>query len=227
MLRKILLSTALVAAAGSAAAADLPYRTAAPAPYVAAAPIFTWTGFYVGLNAGAGWDGNRSLSSDRFRRAEPRHLSAMATAMMSASRAAPRLGYNMQFGSFVAGLEADINYLDRNGGGNGRLPGDCSRRPGVLHRLRGRRRQPRQLVRHGSRPPRLRFRPRAHLRHRRSRLRRAQRQRFGHVQRDYDSAWLFPRRSLTNSARARAAMVRTSAGRSVAAWNTPSRTPCR
>ncbi|MDB5651103.1 MAG: OmpA-like transrane domain protein, partial [Hyphomicrobiales bacterium] len=31
-------------------------------------------------------------------------------------------GYNMQFGAFVAGVEADINYIDRNKGSNGIIP---------------------------------------------------------------------------------------------------------
>ena len=44
-----LLVTAVLAtcAAGSAMAADLPYRTAPPAPFVPP-PVFTWTGFYIG-----------------------------------------------------------------------------------------------------------------------------------------------------------------------------------
>ncbi|MBF9197731.1 porin family protein, partial [Microvirga sp. BT290] len=53
-MKKILLSSvALLGLATGAVAADLPSRRA-PAPIIAAAPIFTWTGFYVGVNAGFG-----------------------------------------------------------------------------------------------------------------------------------------------------------------------------
>ena len=40
---------------GIARAADLPARVA-PAPYIAPLPIFTWTGAYFGINAGAAFD---------------------------------------------------------------------------------------------------------------------------------------------------------------------------
>ena len=40
---------------GVAQAADLPARMA-PAPYIAPLPIFTWTGAYFGINAGAAFD---------------------------------------------------------------------------------------------------------------------------------------------------------------------------
>jgi outer membrane immunogenic protein len=121
MLRRILLSTVLVAAAGSAMAADLPYRTAAPAPYVAAAPMFTWTGFYVGLNAGGAWNDGRSLSSTGFVAPDPFVFGSGNNDDVGFTGGA-QIGYNMQFGSFVAGVEADINYLDRNGGGSGAFP---------------------------------------------------------------------------------------------------------
>src|SRR3954467_8819563 len=60
-MRKLLLSSvALLGLTAAATAADLPRRQyVAPAPYVAV-PVFTWTGFYVGVNAGAAFrDNNR------------------------------------------------------------------------------------------------------------------------------------------------------------------------
>ncbi len=53
MLRRILLASAgAMALAGTAFAADLPLR-APPPVYVA--PVFSWTGFYVGGQLGYAW----------------------------------------------------------------------------------------------------------------------------------------------------------------------------
>jgi len=56
-MKKLLLSSvALVGFTAGAMAADLP-RRAAP-PVFAPVPVFSWTGFYVGLNAGYGFSNN-------------------------------------------------------------------------------------------------------------------------------------------------------------------------
>jgi len=58
MNRFMLGSTALLAfaAVGSAGAADLPVK----APPMVAAPVFSWTGCYIGAHAGYGWGRNRN-----------------------------------------------------------------------------------------------------------------------------------------------------------------------
>ena len=60
MKKTLLSSVALFGLTVGATAADLPRRQyVAPVPYVAV-PVFTWTGFYVGVNAGAAFsDRNR------------------------------------------------------------------------------------------------------------------------------------------------------------------------
>jgi outer membrane immunogenic protein len=46
---------------GSAAAADLPSRRPPPpVEYAPPLPIFTWTGFYVGVNGGGAFRGNNN-----------------------------------------------------------------------------------------------------------------------------------------------------------------------
>ena len=58
--RPALAAAVLALASGPALAADLPSRKAPPpVAYVAPPPVFTWTGFYVGLNAGAAIDNTR------------------------------------------------------------------------------------------------------------------------------------------------------------------------
>jgi outer membrane immunogenic protein len=99
-MKKILISLALAASAAPALAADLP-RRGAPQQSFVAPPMFTWTGFYLGLNAGVGWG--------KFTR-DARGLDAQ-TAFVGGVTG----GYNHQFGSLVVGLEGDYNYSGLEG----------------------------------------------------------------------------------------------------------------
>lgn len=105
----------------------------APAPMYAA-PIFTWTGFYVGLNAGMGFRGSNNGGSDRVfdngggAPVAPGLIAGINADLALAGRrggddagftGGAQIGYNWQFGALVLGVEADINYLDRGNGDRG------------------------------------------------------------------------------------------------------------
>src|SRR5947209_10868611 len=113
MLRKILMTTvAATAMAGSAYAADLPSRRAPPVAYVPPIPIFTWTGFYVGVNAGGAFRANNNSGFNNavfFGGAAP-----FATANTSNSGrfiGGGQVGVNYQINQFVVGVEGDGQVL--------------------------------------------------------------------------------------------------------------------
>jgi outer membrane immunogenic protein len=100
---RLLLTSALLVACSSAFAADAPNRRSAPPVFTQAPPIFTWTGFYVGANAGA-------VFGDFTKGAKFIDTKTGFTGGITA-------GYNQQFGQFVAGLEGDYNYSGLDGRG--------------------------------------------------------------------------------------------------------------
>jgi outer membrane immunogenic protein len=74
------------------------------------APIFTWTGFYAGVNAGWGW-----RSDDR----QSVILGGAVPGTLNFDNnndggftGGAQIGYNYQIGSFVIGLETDIQWAD-------------------------------------------------------------------------------------------------------------------
>jgi len=85
-------------------------RPAAPAP-IAAVPVFTWTGFYVGVQAGYAW-GDSSGGMTTPAGFLPFNQDGDFDGFVGGAHA----GYNFQFGSIVAGLEADIEGTGTNGG---------------------------------------------------------------------------------------------------------------
>ncbi|GEP00768.1 outer membrane protein [Methylobacterium haplocladii] len=111
-----LLAAALCAgtlAAASAQAADLPRRAAAPPP-VPIPPAFTWTGFYVGVNAGYGFRSGSSTFTDAT------YGTVTGGGSGGGIVGGAQAGYNYQFtqgSGFVVGLETDIQGAGFSGGG--------------------------------------------------------------------------------------------------------------
>ncbi len=109
--RALLASAALIAFSSVSFAADLGYKKPAPAPYVAVIPAFTWTGFYVGLNAGYAFSNSENIT-------HPGNAAytALGIPTFKASRdgfiGGAQAGYNYQMNQFVVGLETDIQYTD-------------------------------------------------------------------------------------------------------------------
>ena len=93
-------------AAGAASAADLPSRKGPVAAPVYMPPAFSWTGFYVGANAGYGW-GNVNLNGW-----------ANNIGNLDGFVGGGQIGYNYQMGQFVLGLEADLQGADLSSGNN-------------------------------------------------------------------------------------------------------------
>ena len=120
-MKKILLSSvALLGLTAGAYAADLPSRRVAPAPYVAV-PVFTWTGFYVGVNAGYGFSDSNNNNTGLFAaNIAGTNAPLVGTSAFGGNSGTNRdgfvgggqIGYNYQIGSFVIGVEGDIQYTD-------------------------------------------------------------------------------------------------------------------
>jgi len=95
-------TAALVLAASTAHAADLPSRRG-PAPVYNALPVFTWSGFYAGLNAGYGWNTGSSRYFDPA-------FGYIGSGKTGGFVGGAQAGYNYQMGMFVIGAETDLQY---------------------------------------------------------------------------------------------------------------------
>jgi outer membrane immunogenic protein len=119
----VLLATGAVA--GSATAADLGRQY--QQPYVKAPiynPVFTWTGFYLGLNGGGGWG---QSSWDR-----------TGTFDLSGGVIGGTVGFNWQTGQVVLGIEGDADWSGMSGTTSTLCPVGCTTRNDWLGTVRGR-----------------------------------------------------------------------------------------
>jgi outer membrane immunogenic protein len=116
MKKFLLAATALVALAAPAVAADMPGKRIVK-PTFAPVPVFTWTGVYVGVNAGYSFGEARSVTrgTTAFQSLAPLgitpdRLSSRGEGFAGGAQA----GFNYQFGAIVAGIEGDIQYVDQS-----------------------------------------------------------------------------------------------------------------
>lgn len=139
-MKRILMAGAIALAAGTQAlAADLPPPVAppprAPAAYIPV-PAWSWTGFYIGLNAGGAlgrstWTGANGITSGGF--------------SANGGQAGGTLGGNYQIGQLVLGAEADLDWQGLRGSNNsapcivgGGFAGNCATSTTWISTFRGR-----------------------------------------------------------------------------------------
>jgi len=114
-MKKILIGLAGAVAltlSAPAGAADLAARPYTKAPVAPPAPIYTWTGFYVGVQGGGAWG-----------RSDETFFGAPNTAIFAGSQnydttggfVGGVFGYNWQSGPVVFGVEGDYHWADING----------------------------------------------------------------------------------------------------------------
>jgi outer membrane immunogenic protein len=109
-----LLGALLLSAGSAASAADLPSRKTAPVTYLP--PAFSWTGFYVGANAGYAFQAEgdaTTVGTTGFLGLVP---AGIAPGRLKVGGdgfiGGAQVGYNWQLNQFVLGVEADIQGLD-------------------------------------------------------------------------------------------------------------------
>jgi outer membrane immunogenic protein len=136
MLGKSFVLLSALATSASAVAADLPMRSAPPV--FTPVPVYNWSGFYVGANAGVGWANSGNVTV----RDPVLGAKSISVSSRSGFIGGGQIGYNFQVGGFVYGLETDIQFADVgskvNWGPYGRLGLSTGGSGGYFGTLRGR-----------------------------------------------------------------------------------------
>lgn len=122
MYRVVVVCVGLLTLAGGSVAAVQPAPYYQPGP--AYNPIYTWTGFYVGINGGGGWGSSQWDAVNSFD--------------LSGGLIGGTVGYNWQFGQVVVGAEGDIDWSGIKGTTTVLCPGGCETRNKWLATVRGR-----------------------------------------------------------------------------------------
>jgi outer membrane immunogenic protein len=102
--KHLVLAATIGLSSSAAFAADLP--TAKPAPVFVPPPVFSWTGFYIGVNAGVAWNNGGSILI--FDPTVPRNYT-VGEGSRAGFIGGGQAGYNLQTGAIVWGIETDID----------------------------------------------------------------------------------------------------------------------
>jgi len=89
----------------TASAADMPTKAPAKAPMVTPAPVYNWTGFYVGIDGGYGWGRHDRLNDTGFANSYDSKGGLFGG----------HAGYNRQFGQWILGIEGDAHWTNIKG----------------------------------------------------------------------------------------------------------------
>jgi outer membrane immunogenic protein len=126
MYRVLLATIGLAMLAASASAADLPRRYGPPVQQQPAfvAPMYNWTGFYLGINGGGAWGESSWSSTGSFD--------------VSGALIGGTIGYNWQNGPWVLGLEGDIDWTNIKDNTTNGCASGCETANSWLATVRGR-----------------------------------------------------------------------------------------
>jgi outer membrane immunogenic protein len=120
--KKLAFAIAILALGATAAsAADLAARPYSKAP--ALAPVYNWTGFYVGLNAGGAWNDSNATTTTVFSPAGYFAATSVTAIALAGNQNINRsgftggltAGYNWQANNWLVGIESDFNYFGVKG----------------------------------------------------------------------------------------------------------------
>ena len=122
-------AVAVLSSITAANAADLGRRPAMPTKAPAyVAPIYNWSGLYIGINGGGGW-GNASVSGP---------LSTGGDFDTSGGLIGGTIGYNYQMNQVVFGLEGDVDWSNLKGDATCAVGVSCEAKNNWLGTARGR-----------------------------------------------------------------------------------------
>jgi outer membrane immunogenic protein len=120
--KKLALAVSILAiSAVSASAADLAARPYSKAPAMVAAPIFSWTGCYIGIEGGGNWGraGTTAVTSPT-----PAFVGLPLTNNydLSGGLVGGTVGCNYQASNWVFGIEGDVSWTNKSGSANDIAP---------------------------------------------------------------------------------------------------------